>query len=68
MNKMVLFGINIYILPLYPEFVNLNNIIYYLKNSENNLNLCNYDYHIKIKTNIVNEDYEIYFSFYGEWI
>jgi len=67
MNQVVLFGINIYILPIYPEFINLNNILYYLKNSTNNLNLCDEKYRIKIKTNIVNEEYDIYFSFYGEW-
>lgn len=67
MNQVVLFGINIYILPLYPEFINLNNIVYYLKNSVNNLDLCDEVYRIKIKTNIVNEEYDIYFSFYGEW-
>lgn len=68
MNQVVLFGINIYILPIYPEFINLNNIVYYLKNSTNNLDLCDEKYIIKIKTNIVNEDYDIYFSFYGEWV
>lgn len=68
MNKVVLFGINIYILPIYPEFINLNNIVYYLKNSIKNLDLCDEKYIIKIKTNIVNEDYDIYFSFYGEWV
>lgn len=67
MNQVVLFGINIYILPLYPEFINLNNIIYYLKNSLNTMDLYNNVYSIKIKTNIVNEEYDIYFSFYGEW-
>lgn len=68
MNHVVLFGINIYILPLYPEFMNLNNIIYYLKNSTNKLDLCDEVYYIKVKTNIVNEEYDIYFSFYGEWL
>ena len=68
MNQVVLFGINIYILPLYPEFINLNNIVYYLKNSSNNLDLSDEKYIIKIKTNIINEEYDIYFSFNGEWL
>ena len=68
MNHVNLFGINMYLLPLYPEFTNLNNIIYYLKNSSNNMELSNEKYIIKIKTNIVNEEYDIYFSFFGEWL
>jgi hypothetical protein len=67
MQQVVLFDVNIYILPFYPEFTNLSNIVYYLKNSENGIELYN-EYIIKIKTNIVNEKYNIYISSIGEWV
>jgi hypothetical protein len=68
MKQIILFGVNIYILPLYPEFTNLDNILYYLKNSKNGTELYLNEYKIKIKTNIVNEKYDLYLSFFGEWI
>jgi hypothetical protein len=67
MMQIELFGVNIYILPLYPEFTNINNILYYLRNSNNGIELYD-DYILKIKTNIANEKYNLYISYVGEWI
>ena len=67
MMQIELFGVNIYILPLYPEFTNLNNILYYLKHSDNGMEMHMDPYLIKIKTNITNEKYDLYLSFIGEW-
>jgi len=67
MKKIVLFGINIYILPLYPEFVNTNNIKYYMKNSNNGINEYINSYKIIIKINSL-ESYNLHLTFFGEWI
>lgn len=68
MKKISLFGINTYIIPLYPEFVNTKNIIYYLKNSNNGIDSYIEPYKLTIKTNIETEKYDIYITFFGEWI
>jgi len=68
MKKITLFGVNIYILPLFPEFINLENILYSMKNSSNSINPYIDRYKIKIKTNIINDQYMLYLTFFGEWI
>jgi hypothetical protein len=67
MKKIILFGINTYILPLYPEFINTNNILYYLKNSNNGIDPYTDPYKLIINTNISTEKYDIYITFIGEW-
>ena len=67
MKEIILFGINIYILPLFPEFTNLENIIYQLKNSNNSIDMFNIDTKMNIKTNTNLDSYHIYLSFVGDW-
>jgi hypothetical protein len=66
MKKIVILGINMYIIPLYPEFINLTNILYYLKNSKNGIN-TNDTFKLVIKTNLNDENHDLYISYYGEW-
>ena len=68
MKKIVLFGINTYIVPLYSEFINTNNILYYLRNSKNSIKPYIEPYKIIIKTNMDNVLYKVYMSFFGEWV
>jgi len=67
MKQIILFGINIYILPLFPEFTNLENIIYQLKNSNNSIDMFDTDTKMNIKTNTNLDSYHIYLSFVGDW-
>jgi hypothetical protein len=68
MKKISLFGINTYIIPLYPEFVNINNMIYHLKNSNKGIDPYIEPYKLTIKTNIERDKYDIYITFIGEWV
>jgi len=68
MKKVILFGVNIYILPMYSEFTNLKNMMYYLKTSNNGMDMYMDKYILKVKTNIVDEEYDMYISFFGEFI
>jgi hypothetical protein len=68
MKKVTLYGINMYILPLYPEFTNLDNIMYYIKHSNNGIYEEIDDYVLKIKTNIEDDTYNVYISFVGEYV
>lgn len=66
-KKCVLFGINKYIIPFYPEFTNPSNILYYMKNSKNHVESYIDSYKILIKTNIDRSPYNINLTFFGEW-
>jgi hypothetical protein len=68
MKTVTLYGINMYILPLYPEFTNLDNIMYYIKHSKNGIYEEIDDYVLKIKTNIEDDTYTVYISFIGEYV
>jgi len=67
MKKIVICDINVYILPLYPEFINTDNMIYYMKNSSNGIEPYIEPYKIIIKTNIIPESYNLYIGYFGEW-
>jgi hypothetical protein len=66
MKKIKLFGLNIYILPLFPEYCNFNNILYHMKHTDSYFN----EYIEAIKVKIVlendNDDYDLYINFYGK--
>jgi len=68
MKQINLYGINAYILPLYSEFTNMTNILYYIRQSNNYIYEYTDDYILKVKTNIKNDEYNIYISFFGEFI
>jgi len=68
MKKINLFGINTYIIPLYPEFVNIQNILYYMKNSKKGIEPYAEPYKLIIKTNVGDEKYDLYVTFFGEWV
>jgi len=67
MKKIVICGVNVYILPLYPEFINVKNILYYMKNSNNNIDPYIDGYKIIIKINST-ELYNLHITFLGSWV
>jgi hypothetical protein len=66
MKKIKLFGLNIYLLPLFPEYCNFNNILYHMKHTDSYFN----EYIEAIKVKIVleqdNDEYDLYINFYGK--
>lgn len=67
MKKISLFGINTYIIPLYPEFVNTKNALYYMKNSSKGIEPYSETYKIIVKTNIDSDKYDFHLTYFGEW-
>jgi len=67
MKKISLFGINTYIIPLYPEFVNITNALYYMKNSNKGIEPYSDQYKIIIKSNIDSDTYDLHITYFGEW-
>lgn len=66
MKKIKLFGLNIYLLPLFPEYCNFSNILYHMKYTDSYF----YEYiealKIKIGLENDNDEYDIYINFYGK--
>jgi hypothetical protein len=66
MKKIKLFGLNIYLLPLFPEYCNFNNILYHMKHTDSYFN--EYIEAIKVKIVLENDidEYDLYINFYGK--
>jgi hypothetical protein len=68
MRMIKIFGINSYILPLYSEFIKLDNMLYNLSSSKSYIKPDIDPYKLIIKTDRELEKYNIYISFLGEWL
>jgi len=69
MKKIKLYGLDVYILPLFPEYCNFNNILYHLRYTESFLE--GYIESINIKIELEQDDnneYDLYINFYGKSI
>jgi hypothetical protein len=66
MKKIKLFGLNVYLLPLFPEYCNFNNIIYHMKYTDSYFNTYIEAIKIKIVLEQDYDDYDIYINFYGK--
>lgn len=67
MKKIIMYGVNTYLVPFYPEFINIKHILHNIKNSKNGIYPYTESFKIIIGTKPNLDNYEIYFTFFGEW-